>query len=105
MKQFLFVLFAFLASVIQGFAPTRQVPQRSLNVLNEVNGESGGDPNEVIARRIRLKGAVQGGYYRSCVSNEVSLCPAIGVEVAKVCARPLKAILSVNIAIAITMTL
>ena len=27
---------------------------------------------EVVARRITVKGDVQGGYYRSCVLNEVS---------------------------------
>jgi hypothetical protein len=34
--------------------------------------KSGGeDPNEIVARRIIVKGDVQGGYYRSCVLNEV----------------------------------
>jgi hypothetical protein len=28
--------------------------------------------DDVVARRIVVKGAVQGGYYRSCVRNEVS---------------------------------
>ena len=34
------------------------------------------DPNEVVARRIIVSGDVQGGYYRSCVQNEVgcALC-------------------------------
>jgi len=31
----------------------------------------GGDPSEVVAKRITVKGDVQGGYYRSCVKNEV----------------------------------
>ena len=70
MKQFLFVLFAVLATVIQGFAPTRQ--QTTQHVLRATDG--GEDPNEIIARRIIVKGDVQGGYYRSCVNNEVSLC-------------------------------
>ena len=30
-----------------------------------------GDPDEIVARRIIVKGDVQGGYYRSCVLNEV----------------------------------
>lgn len=30
------------------------------------------DPNEIVARKIIVKGDVQGGYYRSCVKNEVS---------------------------------
>jgi len=29
------------------------------------------DPNEIVARRISLEGDVAGGYYRSCVRNEV----------------------------------
>lgn len=28
------------------------------------------DPDEIVARRITVKGDVQGGYYRSCVLNE-----------------------------------
>ena len=35
------------------------------------------DPNEIVARRIIVTGDVAGGYYRSCVKNEVrSLCNA-----------------------------
>ena len=34
-----------------------------------VNGAE--DPDEIVARRIIVKGDVQGGYYRSCVLNEV----------------------------------
>ena len=30
------------------------------------------DGNEVVAKRILVKGDVQGGYYRACVLNEVS---------------------------------
>jgi len=33
----------------------------------------GGDPSEVIARKITVCGDVDGGYYRSCVKNEVCL--------------------------------
>ena len=29
------------------------------------------DPNEIVARRIVVTGDVDGGYYRSCVKNEV----------------------------------
>jgi len=34
--------------------------------------EGGGDPSEVIARKIVVCGDVDGGYYRSCVKNEGS---------------------------------
>jgi hypothetical protein len=33
--------------------------------------EDDDDPEELVARRIIVKGDVQGGYYRSCVLNEV----------------------------------
>jgi predicted deacetylase len=39
-----------------------------------VSAESGTgetDPKEIIARRIIVEGDVEGGYYRSCVRNEV----------------------------------
>lgn len=43
----------------------------------------GADPNETIARRIVVTGDVAGGYYRSCVKNEVcsvvSFCCAVFV--------------------------
>jgi hypothetical protein len=32
---------------------------------------AGGDAKEVIGRRLTVTGGVQGGYYRSCVRNEV----------------------------------
>ena len=35
---------------------------------------SAADPSEVIARRIIVVGDVDGGYYRSCVKNEVRVC-------------------------------
>ena len=34
-------------------------------------GTGGNDPAEIIAKRIYLEGDVDGGYYRSCVRNEV----------------------------------
>ena len=34
--------------------------------------EEDGDDDELVARRIIVTGDVQGGYYRSCVLNEVS---------------------------------
>eukprot|EP00984_Skeletonema_dohrnii_P030012 scaffold21084_cov78-Skeletonema_dohrnii-CCMP3373.AAC.1 len=35
--------------------------------------EGGGDPSEVIARKITVCGDVDGGYYRSCVKNEIEV--------------------------------
>lgn len=42
---------------------------------------AGIDPSEIIARRIVVTGDVDGGYYRSCVKNEVRVCrPKIRTE-------------------------
>jgi hypothetical protein len=42
---------------------------------SDASGSStaGGDAKEVIGRRLTVTGGVQGGYYRSCVRNEVSV--------------------------------
>ena len=45
----------------------QQQPQRQ----ETPNGGEGADANEIVARRIVVVGDVQGGYYRSCVLNEV----------------------------------
>jgi acylphosphatase len=36
----------------------------------DVEGGNDGDDDEIVARRIIVKGDVQGGYYRACVLNE-----------------------------------
>jgi hypothetical protein len=70
------VLLKATSSVVEAFAMVPTTPTmtgsvpRSLVVVSEANGDEH-DASEVIARRITLKGAVQGGYYRSCVLNEV----------------------------------
>jgi hypothetical protein len=70
------MLFMATSSVVDAFAMVPTIPTvigsmpRSLVVVSEANGDEH-DATEVIARRITLKGAVQGGYYRSCVLNEV----------------------------------
>jgi acylphosphatase len=43
---------------------------------DHTNNDNG--TQEIIARRIIVKGDVQGGYYRSCVLNEVNKKPIIG---------------------------
>jgi hypothetical protein len=46
---------------------------------NNVDSDSSyNDANEIIARRIIVVGDVDGGYYRSCVKNEVSCCAFCG---------------------------
>ena len=34
-------------------------------------GGGGGDPSDIIAKKITVTGDVDGGYFRSCVKNEV----------------------------------
>ena len=58
---------------VRGFVPL--FPRQTSTAFFAANGgEAEGralDPSETVARRIIVKGAVQGGYYRSCVLNEV----------------------------------
>ena len=86
MKQVNGLLLAFLClllgatSAFQSIGPAspivgsklspRWVASQSATELNQ--SASSEDPNELIAKRIIVKGDVQGGYYRSCVLNEVS---------------------------------
>jgi hypothetical protein len=79
-----------------GFAPPSSItrnaaschlavhPHSNLN-FNHLNANSHGltalfmtseeqDPNETVARRVIVVGDVNGGYYRTCVINEVSFC-------------------------------
>jgi hypothetical protein len=45
-------------------------PSSTIQFLATEQAEETG--TEIVAKRIRVKGAVQGGYYRVCVLNEVS---------------------------------
>lgn len=47
----------------------RRVAEQSTTDLNVADSKP--DQNELIAKRIIVEGNVQGGYYRSCVLNEV----------------------------------
>ena len=64
-----------IASLARGFtaAPIHR-HQTNGAVLNRHAAASagGGDADEIIARKIVVCGDVDGGYYRSCVKNEVS---------------------------------
>jgi hypothetical protein len=77
MKQFAFLLVLVLAAAtaVQGFMPVqpKSMTRATFSPLGaEAIGDDGAvDPNEIVARRIIVKGDVQGGYYRSCVVNEV----------------------------------
>lgn len=65
-------------------AVVNQLSSRSLNGqvgATELKfADSNIDQNEIIAKRIIVKGNVQGGYYRSCVLNEVRTMLAFKVE-------------------------
>ena len=56
----------------EAFVAPKSTSSRMASIHAEsVNGAE--DPDEIVARRIIVKGDVQGGYYRSCVLNEVGL--------------------------------
>ncbi len=75
--------------LVRAFAPQRQpngsrlaVPPLAVETHQPMGSSSSSsadgedddnDPDDVIARRIIVKGDVQGGYYRSCVLNEVKI--------------------------------
>lgn len=71
MKQIYLFVGLVLMATVEGFVPlqtgTAAVPR---TILRATEAESG--DNEIVGRRITVKGAVNGGYYRSCVNNEVS---------------------------------
>ena len=76
MKQFFSFLILFLAVAaappsVQAFTPF-QTTSSSVGRRSTTHLCAESDPNEIVARRIIVKGDVQGGYYRACVNNEVS---------------------------------
>jgi hypothetical protein len=70
MKQFILLLALILAATVQGFVSVQRSKAGVLPLKAEATPDV--DPNEIVGRRITVTGDVQGGYYRSCVSNEVS---------------------------------
>ena len=61
-----------------GFAPIANNLQTNTNIIMAPLRESaagagggGGDPSDIIAKKITVTGDVDGGYFRSCVKNEV----------------------------------
>jgi hypothetical protein len=81
MLRLLICLLAFWSS--QAFGPTFSArPEGRVTALAaatsaDTPGTSNMDASEIVARRIIVKGDVQGGYYRSCVRNEVRRSHAI----------------------------
>jgi hypothetical protein len=70
MKQIYVLVSLVLVAAVEGFAPLQSMPRAPRTILGAT--ETDADPNDIIGRRIQVKGDVNGGYYRSCVSNEVS---------------------------------
>jgi len=71
------LILALTFSLVGAFAPTLASTNRLAfqpRKLAATEGSSA-DESEVIARRIIVTGDVQGGYYRSCVLNEVGWNP------------------------------
>jgi hypothetical protein len=61
-----------LVATVQGFASVKRSSPKIIFSLSAESVDGEADPNDIVGRRIIVKGAVQGGYYRSCVNNEVS---------------------------------
>jgi hypothetical protein len=83
MKLFRLVFFALHLSIaVHAFSPPSvpfvklSTPEGLYATTEESSDSAGviesGEPKELIARRIVVEGDVQGGYYRSCVLNEVN---------------------------------
>jgi hypothetical protein len=79
MLRFLFCLALMILGGSHAFAPTPAFSARGVRVASSLlpgataSDATGGDAKEVIGRRLTVTGGVQGGYYRSCVRNEVSV--------------------------------
>lgn len=68
------------ASSVHGFTLTSQTASRSMTASRAAreplslgmaaDDSSGGDPNEIVGKRIIVTGDVNGGYLRTCISNE-----------------------------------
>lgn len=80
------LLAALFLSLASGFLHHNGLSTRATIHLRA--SEDAADPNEIIAKRIKLSGDCQGGYYRACVKNEVStFIPYLSVVVS-VCLTP-----------------
>ena len=56
-----------------GFAPIIANLQKTNIIMTPLreSAAGGGDPSDIIAKKITVTGDVDGGYFRSCVKNEV----------------------------------
>ena len=65
-----------------GFAPIATNLQKTTIMAPPLResaaGGGGGDPSDIIAKKITVTGDVDGGYFRSCVKNEVRNGAAFG---------------------------
>ena len=63
-----------VSSSVHAFAPSFGVSHATTNrfTTSIYAASSDVDPQEVIGKTITVKGAVNGGYVRTCIKNEVS---------------------------------
>lgn len=66
-----FLLIGGLINASLGFVGHSSQQFKPLAIISAANDPKSADADELIARRIVVTGDVQGGYYRSCVRNEV----------------------------------
>lgn len=61
------------SSCVEAFSPFPPLSQSSISTISTSLADGSGEPSDMVARRIIVTGDVHGGYYRSCVKNEVSI--------------------------------
>ncbi len=82
-----------IASSAWGFTASQNhhrlivTPPSSSSTTRHAASSTGGDPSEIIARKITVCGDVDGGYYRACVKNEVGciLCHDVMCSIVYCC--------------------
>jgi hypothetical protein len=72
--------FSTISPSASGQSPASGQHQQRVTELH-VSESSGGDSSEVIARKIIVTGDVDGGYYRSCVKNEVCVFCSVLINI------------------------
>jgi hypothetical protein len=74
MLNLLLAYFLLLGAVVpsrQFFIPLSAPIVASSTRCSALHDADAADPSEIVAKKIVVKGDVQGGYYRACVLNEV----------------------------------
>jgi hypothetical protein len=68
---------------VGAFSPFPPLSQSRMSTTATYLAEGSGESSDMVARRIIVTGDVHGGYYRSCVKNEVSISPLVSWIIVK----------------------